>query len=64
MVPREGMTVTLNDITQYLTSRGVAKFKLPERLLIADELPRNPLGKLVRKDLLEWAVTQERQVDP
>jgi len=30
---------------------GIATFKLPERLEIRDELPRNPLGKILKREL-------------
>ena len=55
IVPAPGRTVTLDGLTAYLTGCGLARFKLPERLLIADELPRNPMGKIVRSQLQEWA---------
>jgi len=32
---------------------GIATFKLPERLELRDELPRNPLGKVLKRDLRE-----------
>lgn len=59
VVPRPGMTLTLPELTAYLKARGLATYKLPERLLTTDALPRNPLGKLVRKDLSDWVALQE-----
>lgn len=38
----------LNSIIDYLSDKGLAKFKLPERLEILDALPRNPIGKVQR----------------
>jgi len=38
----------LNSIIDYLSYKGLAKFKLPERLEILDALPRNPIGKVQR----------------
>ncbi len=35
----------------YLREEGIATFKLPERLEIRDELPRNPLGKILKREL-------------
>jgi non-ribosomal peptide synthetase component E (peptide arylation enzyme) len=43
--------VTLEDIVAYLKEEGIATFKLPERLEIRDELPRNPLGKILKREL-------------
>jgi acyl-CoA synthetase (AMP-forming)/AMP-acid ligase II len=39
---------TLESIQTYLLDQGFAKFKLPERIEILDQLPRNPLGKVQR----------------
>jgi len=58
VVPRAGASVTLEDITAYLEQQGIARIKLPEKLLLVEQLPRNPLGKVVRpalRDLLEQA---------
>lgn len=46
-------TPTLEALREHLRSKGVAKFKLPERLEVFDELPRNPLGKVMRNVLRE-----------
>jgi len=45
VVPRPEAAVTLEELVAYLREEGIATFKLPERLEIRDELPRNPLGK-------------------
>ncbi len=36
-----------------LRALGIATFKLPERLELRDELPRNPLGKILKRELRE-----------
>ena len=51
VVPRPGQAVTLAEIVAYLRDLGIATFKLPERLELRDELPRNPLGKIVKREL-------------
>ena len=51
LVPRPGQTVTLAEIVAYLRDLGIATYKLPERLELRDELPRNPLGKVLKRDL-------------
>jgi cyclohexanecarboxylate-CoA ligase len=43
--------VTLDEVVRYLSARGLARYKLPERLVVLDELPRNATGK-VRKAAL------------
>jgi len=42
---------SLEEINAYLLEKGLAKFKLPERMLILNALPRNPLGKVQRHEL-------------
>jgi probable F420-dependent oxidoreductase len=51
VVPRPEAAVTLEEIVAYLREAGIATFKLPERLEIRDELPRNPLGKILKREL-------------
>ena len=53
VVPRPGETVSLAEIVEYLRGLGIATFKLPERLELRDELPRNPLGKVLKRELRE-----------
>ena len=53
VVPRPGAPVTLAEIVDYLRGIGVATFKLPERLELRDELPRNPVGKVLKRELRE-----------
>ena len=45
-----GGTVSLAGIVAYLREIGIATFKLPE---VRDELPRNPLGKILKRELRE-----------
>lgn len=50
-VPVEGESITLDDIRAHLMKSDIAAYKLPERLELADALPRNPLGKVLRREL-------------
>jgi acyl-CoA synthetase (AMP-forming)/AMP-acid ligase II len=42
---------TLDELTEVLRSHEVARFKWPERLEILAELPRNPVGKILKRSL-------------
>ncbi|MGI9247559.1 MAG: class I adenylate-forming enzyme family protein, partial [Woeseiaceae bacterium] len=53
IVPKPGETVTLEDLTGFLKEKGMAVFKLPEKLLCVDELPYNATGKIQRRDVKE-----------
>jgi len=48
---REGSDVTLEKIRAAVESAGVASFKIPERLVIVDELPTTKVGKINKKEL-------------
>ena len=52
VVPQPGMVVTLPELVDFLRhEKEVAAFKLPEKLLIQDLLPRNPVGKVLKREL-------------
>ncbi len=51
VVPHRGQRVTLPEIVEHLTEAGIAKFKLPERLELIDELPLSPFGKVSKVTL-------------
>jgi non-ribosomal peptide synthetase component E (peptide arylation enzyme) len=36
-----------------MTGKGIAVYKIPERLEIIDAIPRNPVGKILKKNLRE-----------
>ncbi len=50
-VPREGQSLTLESIVSFLNQAGMALYKLPERLEIVNEIPRNPVGKILKAEL-------------
>jgi acyl-CoA synthetase (AMP-forming)/AMP-acid ligase II len=55
VVPRPGRSLTVEALQDYLKSRGVAVYKWPERVVVTDQLPRNPMGKVVRAELVRLA---------
>jgi len=60
VIPKPGRTLTLQELTSFLTERGLAKFKLPERLELTDELPLSKFGK-VAKNVLTKQVAEKIQ---
>jgi 2,3-dihydroxybenzoate-AMP ligase len=46
-----GCALTLDGITAYFASRGVAQFKVPEHMVIMDAMPYTPVGKADKKAL-------------
>jgi cyclohexanecarboxylate-CoA ligase len=55
IVPAPGQTITLDDVTKWLRAAKFAKQKLPERLIVLDELPRTASGKVQKFKLRELA---------
>ncbi|TKA12313.1 (2,3-dihydroxybenzoyl)adenylate synthase [Actinacidiphila oryziradicis] len=51
VVPRPGETVTLDEVRDLMEKIGVARFKLPERLVVVDELASTKVGKIDKKAL-------------
>ena len=43
--------VELEELTGFLRGRGMAVFKLPEKLAVVDALPYNATGKIQRRDV-------------
>ena len=55
----EAAAPSLQSLTDYLLERGLAKFKLPERIHYVSALPRNPMGKVVRSTLQTLLTTRQ-----
>lgn len=51
VVPRGEEKITLDVLTSFMKEKGIAAYKLPERLEVVKEIPRNPVGKILKKVL-------------
>ncbi|UHQ95180.1 class I adenylate-forming enzyme family protein [Haloterrigena alkaliphila] len=51
-VPKPAEELALKDITEYMGD-DIAVYKRPERLEVVEEIPRNPVGKIVKTKLRE-----------
>lgn len=56
VVPMPGETVTLEEINTFLEGKGIAKYKYPEHMVIFDELPRNPVNKVLKREIRKTIV--------
>jgi non-ribosomal peptide synthetase component E (peptide arylation enzyme) len=45
--------VTLADIKAFLKEKDVAAYKVPRKLVVFDSLPRNALGKVIKREIRE-----------
>jgi len=50
-VVAQGETISLDEIIDFLKDKQIAKYKMPEDLRVIDVLPKNPVGKVLRRDL-------------
>ena len=53
VILRAGKTLTLEQLVEFLKTREIAKFKLPERLEVLPEFPVSTFGKVSKKTLVE-----------
>jgi acyl-CoA synthetase (AMP-forming)/AMP-acid ligase II len=51
IVCKPDMTITFDDMVSFLKSAQLSVHKIPEQLEIVSALPRNPSGKVLKKDL-------------
>jgi acyl-CoA synthetase (AMP-forming)/AMP-acid ligase II len=52
VVLRESAVVELDDLVSFLRDRGVANYKLPQRLVVKEALPKTPTGKVRKQELV------------
>ncbi|MPY55950.1 acyl-CoA synthetase [Streptomyces spongiae] len=53
-----GITPTL-DVVRAFVGESLARYKLPTRVMVAEQLPRNASGKLVKSDLRRWVEARQ-----
>jgi cyclohexanecarboxylate-CoA ligase len=51
VVPVAGQAISLDAVNAFLNEHGVARYKLPERLEIVDDLPTTTTGKVRKSEL-------------
>jgi 2,3-dihydroxybenzoate-AMP ligase len=61
VIPKAGRGLDLPGLISFLKDREIAKFKLPERLLICDDFPVSAFGKVSKKTLSELAAKNENR---
>jgi len=51
VVPKEGETIELAQVRDHLRGKGVAGYKEPRKLVVVEALPRNALGKVLKREI-------------
>ena len=57
VVPKEGQAITFEEVITHLRGKKIASYKLPEKVQTIDALPRNPVGKILRRVLREEVIS-------
>jgi len=58
VIPKQGRSLSLKDLVEFLKDREIAKFKLPERLEILSDFPVSTFGKVSKKALVEMVTAK------
>ena len=51
VTPKEGQTVTPEEVREFARTNGLAQWKVPREVYIEKELPRSPTGKVLKREL-------------
>ena len=55
LILKPGKSLALGELVEFLKQKEIAKFKLPERMLLCDDFPVSTFGKVSKKALAERA---------
>jgi len=51
VVPKEGEEITLGELVVFLKAKDIAAYKLPRKLVSVRSLPRNAVGKVLKREI-------------
>jgi long-chain acyl-CoA synthetase len=51
VIPREGQTPKPDELRDFSRQQGLAQWKVPREIFVEKELPRNPTGKVLKREL-------------
>jgi 2,3-dihydroxybenzoate-AMP ligase len=63
LILKPGREIDLPGLVSFLKDKEIAKFKLPERLLVCDDFPVSTFGKVSKKTLSEIALISPNDAD-
>ena len=61
-VKRKG-SVTAEELDEHCKTSGLANFRRPRRIVFVDEIPKSPVGKILRRMLVAGEYSVERPLD-
>lgn len=51
VAPREGQKVSLSELAAFLREKDIASYKVPRKLVVMQSLPRNAVGKVLKREI-------------
>jgi malonyl-CoA/methylmalonyl-CoA synthetase len=61
VIPREGRALEVQgEALRDWAKTRIASYKVPKRVVVIDDFPRNPVGKVVKPELVKLLVAAER----
>jgi acyl-CoA synthetase (AMP-forming)/AMP-acid ligase II len=64
VVVKPGVSLTLEDVREHFRKQGITRQKTPERVVVVDDFPRTPSGKIKKVDLREQLRAEARARAP
>ena len=55
VILREGISLSPGEMLEHLHSAGLSKYDMPEYFLALESFPLTPSGKILKRELVEWA---------
>jgi len=55
IIPREGTAVGADEVLAHLAAAGLSQYDMPEYFVAMDTFPLTASGKIVKRELVEWA---------
>lgn len=62
IIPHPGITLDIEDLKAFLRTQ-MARYKIPEEFVITNFIPKNPTGKILRRQLREQAAAEAGNLD-
>jgi 2,3-dihydroxybenzoate-AMP ligase len=59
--PKAGEEISFEEVVAFLKSKGLANFKLPEKMELIDEFPLTPMLKISKRELKEQIIQKLRE---
>ena len=53
VMPKEGQTIQPDELRDFARTNGLAQWKVPREVFVVPDLPRNPTGKVLKRELVQ-----------